>query len=281
MRGGYERSIVIIASLLVACSEDPRPTQQTASPVVEETVDGYRVLEMEDAGSIAGQLRWVGERPTLAPLEVRTDAEECGESQPSPALRISARGGVADALIEIVSPRAGAPLERPAEPVTITRAGCVFSPHVSVVGVGWPIVFSSRDDVVHNVHGTLDGRRVFDLGLPRAGAIARARVRSEGIVRLVCDAGHTWEHGWIRVTDHPYVAVSNEDGRFRISNVPPGQFALRVWHEGWLVGGTRAGRPTYSNPIILHRTVSVSPRQETTVDFELSQQSAEIAGQTD
>jgi len=68
VRGGYERSIVIIASLLVACSEDPRPTQQTAPPVVEETVDGYRVLEMEDAGSIAGQLRWVGERPTLAPL---------------------------------------------------------------------------------------------------------------------------------------------------------------------------------------------------------------------
>jgi len=279
VRGGYERSIVIIASLLVACSEDPRPTP-SAPPVepVEAAADGYRVVELGDAGSISGQLRWTGELPAIPSFDARTDRDECGASHPSRALRVSGRGGVADAVIEIVSPSAGGPLERPAQPVTVSREGCRFEPHVAVVGVGWPIEFTSADDVVHNVSGTLDGRRVLDLGLPRAGASARGRVREPGLVRLVCDAGHGWEHAWLRVLDHPYAVVSDEDGRFRISNVPPGQYALRVWHEGWLVTGTRAGRPTYSNPVILHRTVSVSPRQETTVDFELSQQSAEIAG---
>src|SRR5690606_2719208 len=129
------------------------------------------------------------------------------------------------------------------------------------------------------VRGRRGERTVLDLGLPEAGESARAAFDEPGPVRLVCDVGHTWEHAWVHVFEHPYFAVSDAEGRFRISDVPPGRYQLRGWHEGWRAQGTEAGRPRYSSPIVLTRSVSVSPRQETSSDFELGAHAAELAGE--
>ena len=36
---------------------------------------------------------------------------------------------------------------------------------------------------------------------------------------------------YLWVDDHPYHAVSAEDGSFRIENVPAGSYALTAWQE--------------------------------------------------
>ena len=33
------------------------------------------------------------------------------------------------------------------------------------------------------------------------------------------------------VAEHPFYTVTDEDGRFTLENVPPGQYTLRVWQE--------------------------------------------------
>jgi hypothetical protein len=50
--------------------------------------------------------------------------------------------------------------------------------------------------------------------------------------------------GWLVVSDHPYAAVSEADGRFRIKNLPAGERTFQFWHEksGWVARGTRDGR---------------------------------------
>lgn len=50
--------------------------------------------------------------------------------------------------------------------------------------------------------------------------------------RLVvrCDV-HGWMRSYLWVDDHPYHAVSAEDGSFRIENVPAGSYSLNSWHE--------------------------------------------------
>ena len=50
-----------------------------------------------------------------------------------------------------------------------------------------------------------------------------------GLYRLTC-LRHPWRRGCVFVTDHPYVAVSEWDGRFRIDDVPAGKYTLEVWH---------------------------------------------------
>ena len=49
-------------------------------------------------------------------------------------------------------------------------------------------------------------------------------------MKLTCDL-HRWMVSYVAVVDHPYFAVSAEDGSFTIANVPPGRRTIRVWHE--------------------------------------------------
>jgi len=40
------------------------------------------------------------------------------------------------------------------------------------------------------------------------------------------------------VVQHPYFAVTDAAGRFRLDDVPPGRYRVYAWHEGWQVTAT-------------------------------------------
>ena len=46
----------------------------------------------------------------------------------------------------------------------------------------------------------------------------------------MCDA-HAWMSGWLIITEHPYYAISDGQGKFLLEGIPPGEFTLKVWHE--------------------------------------------------
>lgn len=280
MNWGLEIGIVTAAIALAmgACSREEHPPVERSRPF-EPTLEerpGYRVIDVEAPGSLSGVVRWEGPRPELAPLPVRVHEEVCGASQPDLALRVSRRGGVADAVVSLVDVQAGVPLE-PREATVLTQ-DCRYVPRVSAVGTGGTIVFRNTDGLMHNVHAYREGRTLFDVALPELGSEERRVVEEAGLVRIVCDV-HAWMEAWVHVVPHPYYAVTDADGRFRIADVPPGQYVVRVWHESWRVLGTRSGRPERPSAVVLSRTVSISGRQETTVDFELSEQAAQLAGE--
>jgi hypothetical protein len=56
------------------------------------------------------------------------------------------------------------------------------------------------------------------------------RFQQPEIIKVTCDA-HPWMTGWLVVTDHPFVAVTDERGAFKIDGVPPGSYQLQIWHE--------------------------------------------------
>lgn len=285
MKHGVKVGILAIASAatLIACSDgdDERgtPRREIAPPAPAEELGParYEVIDIGDAGSIAGSVRWAGPLPELAMLPVRAHREVCGDEQPSEALSIGAGGGVAGAVVWIRDARRGAALEIADEPVTIRLEACRYRPHLLAVAAGTSLRFQSADSVLHNVHGLRDGSTVWDFALPDRADSLIVTVDEPGIVRLVSDI-HSFAQGWVHAFAHPYFAVSDAEGRFRIAGVPPGQYVVRVWHEGWRIVRTESGRPKYSSPIILSRTISVSERQEITTDFELNRESGEIAG---
>jgi plastocyanin len=276
---------IAIAATLIACTdaddEGGAPRRRDVAPPApaeELAPAGYEVIDIGNAGSIAGSVRFIGSLPELAMLPVRAHHEVCGDEQPSAALSVGGGAGLADAVVWIHDARRGAALEIPAEPATITLQGCRYRPHVLAVAVGASIRFQSADAILHNVHALRGDSTVWDFALPSEGSSQTVSVDEPGIVRLLSDV-HSFMQGWVHAFGHPYFAVSDAEGRFRIGSVPPGQYVVRVWHEGWRVVGTEAGRPKYSSAILLSRTLSVSERQETTVDFELSRTSGEIAGE--
>ena len=94
-------------------------------------------------------------------------------------------------------------------------------------------------------------------------------------------AGHPWIGGFVHVFDHPYYQVTAEDGRFRIAGIPPGQYTVRVWHEGVRSaggGGDPSERPRFSAPLVLARPIAVTSGTDTVVDFQLDLSAVDAAG---
>lgn len=42
---------------------------------------------------------------------------------------------------------------------------------------------------------------------------------------------HGWMLGWIYVVDNPYYALTGADGKFSITDVPPGEYSLVAWQS--------------------------------------------------
>jgi RNA polymerase sigma factor (sigma-70 family) len=55
---------------------------------------------------------------------------------------------------------------------------------------------------------------------------------------VVHDSIHHWLDGYARVFEHPYFAVTDAEGRFRLENAPVGAWRVVIWHEraGYLGG---------------------------------------------
>ena len=79
--------------------------------------------------------------------------------------------------------------------------------------------------MLHNTHGYYGKRTAFNLALPNQGQRIPTELTRPGTVRVDCDA-HGWMEGWIYVVDNPYYAITGADGKFTITDVPPGNYKL-------------------------------------------------------
>ena len=61
-------------------------------------------------------------------------------------------------------------------------------------------------------------------------ALIQQEVSTEREIEIQCDF-HLWMHAYIFVMDHPFYAVSADDGTFAIEGLPPGDYTLEAWHE--------------------------------------------------
>lgn len=105
-----------------------------------------------------------------------------------------------------------------------------FIPHVLAIMTGTTVVFTNSDRTYHNVF-SLSRTRQFDLGRYRTGAAKSVRFDRPGVVRVFCDI-HSHMSAFILVFGHRYFAITDDDGRFAIDDVPSGTYSVVVWNEG-------------------------------------------------
>jgi plastocyanin len=127
-----------------------------------------------------------------------------------------------------------------------------FVPHVLAVMVGTVVDFPNDDRFYHNVFSLSKSAR-FDLGRYPTGKSKSVRFDQPGIVRVFCEI-HSHMNAFILVFAHPYFAMTDADGRYRINNVPPGTYNVVAWNEG-----------TTSDP----RPVTVSTSGTAELDFKV------------
>ena len=129
----------------------------------------------------------------------------------------------------------------PKEAVIIEQKGCIYVPHVAGVRVGQPVKFKNSDGILHNVHGLPKVNRGFNIGMPPTlKEKAQTFNKPEPLFKVKCDV-HPWMNSYIAVMTHPYFAVTGEDGKFTLDNLPDGTYEIEAWHE-WL--GTQTASVT-------------------------------------
>jgi hypothetical protein len=104
-----------------------------------------------------------------------------------------------------------------------------FVPHLLAIVAGTTVDFPNNDEIYHNVFSLSRARR-FDLGRYAAGRSKSVRFDTPGIVRVFCDI-HAHMSAYILVFAHRYFAVTDDQGSYRIDNVPPGAYTVVAWNE--------------------------------------------------
>ena len=105
----------------------------------------------------------------------------------------------------------------------------VFSPYVLPVVKGTTVQFLNSDDLVHNVFGV--GADEFNLGNWTKGIVREHAFNQAGQVTLLCNV-HPEMEAYILVLQNPFFAQPDTSGRFRIANVPPGEYVVTAWYQG-------------------------------------------------
>jgi plastocyanin len=154
-------------------------------------------------------------RPTVAALGAPLDAERTDRTRSVVYLETAPRGA-----FEQVEPGRA----------VMDQRNETFVPHVLAVTAGTVVDFPNSDRIYHNVFSLSKGAR-FDLGRYETGHSKSVRFDRPGVVRVFCEI-HSHMNAFILVFGHPFFAMTDADGRYRIDNVPPGTYSLVAWNEG-------------------------------------------------
>ena len=188
-------------------------------------------LGIAQAGDILGTVRLAGPAPPVELLHPKADHAVCGrEPRPSEALLVSPSGGVKNAVVFIAHER----VEGWRSPTTfqIDQRRCTFVPRLLIIPPGATVEVLNSDGILHNFHTVARLNPSLNLAQPGRAKPLRLTFEQPEIVQVKCDLhGEGFMRAWIVVASHPYYALTNEDGWFRLLALPPGPHTLEVWHE--------------------------------------------------
>jgi plastocyanin len=120
---------------------------------------------------------------------------------------------------------------RPAAPTqgTLAQKNRRFEPEIVVVPVGSSVSFPNDDLIFHNIF-SLSKVKQFDLGYYPSGETRTVKFDRPGVVQVYCHI-HPDMSAAIVVLPTGFWTRPSPDGRYSLSGIPPGAYALVVWHR--------------------------------------------------
>ncbi len=112
---------------------------------------------------------------------------------------------------------------------TMNQKNATFIPHVLPVLKGDIVDFVNEDNTYHDVF-SLSPTKKFNIGRRPTGEVVPVKFDKTGVAEIFCDI-HSYMSAFIVVLDNPFFTKPDAHGFFRIENVPPGTYTMKVWHE--------------------------------------------------
>lgn len=243
----------------------------------------YEVTEIDNGAIITGRVAFTG---TLSHaqtrFEVRKGPEICGAERVLNKVDVH-QGLLKGAVIALEGVENGKPFASYQETATGQGEGrfhytggntlnvdvqlkkCSFGPFTGVIMTDEAVRFTNHDSIKHTLHTYASKSRKANILRTVHTQSLRPDSQTEKVfsmknlgrpraVVLTCDR-HDFMENWLYVVKNPYYAVSDESGNFSIDRIPPGTYALVVWHP---VLGIKTQR------------VTLMPEEHVSIDFDLT-----------
>ena len=239
----------------------------------------YREIEVKGGGTISGVVRLAGNLPPLEKFEVTKNPEHCGVFKPNDRLIIGKNRGVKNAVICLEGITEGKRFPANVK-YSLDQRNCEYVPHVQIIPAGAQLQIVNSDNILHNVHVYEVGkelRTICNIAQPIKGqrtTIKQSQLSRACLAMTTCDAGYPWMTGSLIIIEHPYYVVTDGSGKFIFTEVPPGSYKVKMWHEGFRIVGEekengKVKRYHFEDTYEVVKDVTVSPNAKVTLDFDL------------
>jgi len=199
--------------------------------VVPPVTGRYQVVAVNTGGSVTGTVSYTGTPSADTIIQIPADQNGCGK--PLSIARLTRKNGaLSGAVVWLTDIRAGraATLERRYE---LDNSDCAWNPVVLAVMTGGTVNVVNDDPLVERAYVTdvSKGDTVAKVPFTDDGQIIPYDhfLKTAGVYELSVES-RPMSRAWIVALDHPYVAITKDDGKFTLDSVPPGTYAIRAWH---------------------------------------------------
>jgi hypothetical protein len=245
MRGWRLALIAIITAALIwamRTSRPPTPSHEIRPPEPPSALLAT-AFERSKCGSLTCSVRWEGELPKREPLvlqrpiaQVEGKREVSNPNEP----RIGPKKGLADCAVWLQGVNLAESKPWDHAPVTLepTISKLVIHQGEKVRGIGIvrrgdAINLVTHEAASHSViarGAAFFTQMLFDIDRP-----VRRVLPDDGIVELSSGTGSYWHRGYLVVSEHPYVGVTDENGEVKFDWVPAGDYEVVLWRANWHV----------------------------------------------
>lgn len=220
---------VLLLGSVWACN---RPLIQVPDPGPEPIGLGDR-FNVDETGKLTGRVVWDGPLPDLEKYRQLPGTHRANPRLP----KISEDRGIGGILVAVkgIDSSRSKPWDWPEPRVLISQEGLGIEPYgVQTIGV---VRNHTTVELVSEEAGyvMLRGRGANSFTFPflEQGQTIRKKLNHAGWVELSSGSELYWHSAWLYVSEDPYLAITDADGRFKIEEIPNGEYQLSAWMPAW------------------------------------------------
>jgi plastocyanin len=184
-----------------------------------------------DGGVLRGRVVFDGQPPAPQKLLVVKDATVCGKREHlDERLTVSKNGGIKNAVVYLSGVTGVKAMSALGGEFVLDQQACAYQPHVLLAPVNTPIQILNSDGILHNIHSFSAKNPPMNVAQPAFKKRMEISFSTPEAIAVKCDV-HGWMGAWIFVVDHPYYALTDDEGNFTLTGIPPGTYTVYCWQE--------------------------------------------------
>jgi len=191
-------------------------------------------------GTISGMVRLVGPPPSIPTVLPQMDFDMCGSvARPTQSLLLGSNQTVRNVIVYLAGYAQNNPSNGTNGAIIVDQRDCEFVPRIQIARSGVPLILKNSDPILHVVRidlmsSTNGPQTLLRTATPYAGyekLYQLANFHEPTLLQLTSGNGHEWMAAYIAIMPHSWAAITDENGRFTLHNVPAGAHKIYAWHE--------------------------------------------------